>query len=76
MNKIIKTKYVIDGTGGNSIKNGAITIDDGIIESVTIEPSLSDYAEADVIDASDKTALPGLIDGHVHVAWGTEEKPG
>jgi imidazolonepropionase-like amidohydrolase len=76
MKKIIKTKILIDGTGSKPIENAAIIIDKGIIENVTFERSLSGYEEAEMIDASDKTALPGLIDGHVHVAWGTEEKPG
>ena len=76
MKKIIKVKYLIDGTGGKPMENPAIIIEDGRIERIAGKGELESQPGAEVIDASDKTVLPGLIDGHLHIAWGTEAKPG
>ena len=76
MKKIIKVKYLIDGTGDKPIENPIIIIEDDRIECITNEGETGSPPHAEVIDASDKTVLPGLIDGHLHIAWGTEAKPG
>ncbi|RJQ53080.1 MAG: amidohydrolase family protein, partial [Desulfobacteraceae bacterium] len=76
MRKIIKAKYLIDGTGAKPVENPVILIEDGAILRITTESEAASLKDAEVIDASDRTVLPGLIDGHVHTGWGTELKPG
>lgn len=53
---------------GTVIENGAILIRGGMIEAVVAagEPQ---PASDTVIDASGKTILPGLIDGHSHIGY-------
>ena len=74
--KVIKAKWLIDGTGGSPAKNPLIIIKDGRIDSIQTDVGRKTPEDAKVIDASDKTVVPGLIDGHLHLAWGTEAKPG
>jgi imidazolonepropionase-like amidohydrolase len=58
---------ILDGTGGPAIERGFIVIRDGRIDQIGGgDTSLS--AGMTVIDAAGKTAIPGLIDGHVHVS--------
>lgn len=76
MIKIIKAERLIDGTGGAPVENPVIVIKDGRIESIQTDVDWKTPEGAEVIDASDKTVMPGLIDGHLHLAWGTEAKPG
>lgn len=58
---------VIDGAGGPLIPNASILVRNGKIE--TISPgSVAAPAGASVMDLKGKYVMPGLIDGHVHVA--------
>lgn len=58
---------LVDGRLGNpSRANTSITIEDGIISAIGVEPRQSDV----VIDANRLTVIPGLIDGHVHPSFG------
>jgi imidazolonepropionase-like amidohydrolase/ABC-type multidrug transport system permease subunit len=53
---------------GKVIQNGAVLTRSGKIERVfETPPSNTDSLNAEVIDASGKTLLPGLIDMHVHL---------
>ena len=56
---------LIDGTGAEPVHNATILIENSrfsqIGENITIPK------DAKVIDASEKTVLPGLCDGHVHL---------
>ena len=60
----VRAGTLIDGRGGQPVRNAVIVIRDGRIESVgTAVP-----AGARVIDLSRSTVLPGFIDLHVHLA--------
>ena len=51
------------------IKDGATVIEDGVIVSIGDTPhvlSMFNENEYEVIDAKDKTVLPGFIDSHTH----------
>src|SRR5437870_6538245 len=73
---------LIDGTGAAPVPDAAVLINDGRISAVGPRQSVSRPANADVIDVSGLTLLPGLIDGHDHLAshgyafmrrWGLHE---
>lgn len=61
---LVRGAALIDGTGAPPKTNVDILIRDGRIRA--IEPSGSIEARGRVIDAAGLTALPGLIDSHVH----------
>ncbi len=56
---------VIDGTGKAAIENATILVRNGRIEAVG--RSVKVPADAERIDASGKTIIPGLVNGHGHV---------
>ncbi len=57
---------LFDGTGEDLQPNVTIIVEDGEIVSVQ-DGFLSPEAGGELIDLSDKTVLPGLIDLHVHL---------
>lgn len=61
----IRAGSLIDGTGKAPVSNALILIDDGKIVSVT--PGGSPPADAQLIDLSRSTVLPGFIDVHTHI---------
>lgn len=63
--KAIKAGTLIDVTKGVSLKNQIILIDNDTI--VAVGSSLSIPAGAEIIDLSNSTVLPGLIDCHTHI---------
>lgn len=81
--KMLRAGTLIDGTGAPPVRDATVLIDQGRIEAVTTGgPSGSWPADAEVIDGSRLTVLPGLIDCHDHLAfhgyelvrrWGLDE---
>jgi imidazolonepropionase-like amidohydrolase len=65
---VVRAGRLIDPDSGTVLSNQIILIKDGRIQAVG--GSLALPANATVIDLSDKTVLPGLIDCHTHVADG------
>jgi imidazolonepropionase-like amidohydrolase len=66
--KVLKGGCLIDGTGARPVDGATIVIRDDRIAAVTTG-SQSDFpAEAEIIDCSGLTILPGLIDCHDHMA--------
>lgn len=60
---------LIDGTGAAPVPDAAILIDDeGRIVAVGARHTVTEPPGAEVIDVSGLTMLPGLIDGHDHLA--------
>ncbi len=67
MRTLIKGRKLIDGKGG-SIDNGAVLVEDDRIIGAGAQDDFSVADDATtVIDAGDKTVMPGLIDSHIHL---------
>lgn len=68
---VIVNAHIVDGNG-TDITNGAIVIEDGVIVSVTsTEP---DTRNRNVLDAQNRTIVPGFIDAHRHIISGDTER--
>jgi imidazolonepropionase-like amidohydrolase len=63
--KAIKAGILIDVTKGVALKNQIILIDNDTI--VSVGPSIIIPATSEIIDLSNTTVLPGLIDCHTHI---------
>ena len=68
---VVRAGRLIDPDSGTVLSNQVILIKDGRIQAVGRELALP--ANATVIDLSDRTVLPGLIDCHTHVADGQSD---
>lgn len=57
---------------GGVIENGVIVIEDNRIAAVgrASQVSLASYRDANVVDVTGKTIIPGLVDAHAHGAQG------
>jgi len=58
---------IIDGTGAAVIENGVVVVSNGRIRSVGPASDVTLPDDTEVIDASGKTIMPGMINAHGHV---------
>jgi len=65
--KIIKVGKLIDGNGGPVVENGAILIEGERIKAVGPAATVVAPPGAEVIDAPHLTAMPGMMDLHLHI---------
>jgi len=70
---ILKFDRIVDGTG-EALQHREIAVDDGRIVAVGDDLARL-YPKAEVVDLQDLTAVPGLIDVHVHMTYGLREAP-
>src|SRR6202011_1364749 len=80
--KVLREGRLIDGTGAGPVPGITILIRDQRIEAVTTGAGSGWPSDAEIIDVSGMTILPGLIDCHDHLAmhgydlarrWGIDE---
>lgn len=64
---------LIDGTGGRAVENAVVLIQGQWIIAVGTAEAVSIPDDAQIVDASDCTVLPGLINAHVHAAFDEEQ---
>jgi imidazolonepropionase-like amidohydrolase len=65
---VIEAGRLVDGTGAEPIESARMVIEDGRIREVGPASRVKKPAgDADVIDFSGNTLMPGLLDGHVHL---------
>ena len=65
---LVRAGRLIDGLGGPPIERAALLIQDSRIVAVGPERNVSapEGAPVDVLDYSDKTVMPGMVDCHTH----------
>lgn len=68
---IVLKGRVLDGNGGAPIGKGAVVLEDNRIRLVCRQSELPDDPTAEVYELEDGTIMPGLIDAHVHMGWGS-----
>ena len=80
--KVLKGGTLIDGTGAGAMVGATVVVRDQRVEAVTTRAGGDWPSEAEIIDVSGMTILPGLIDCHDHLAmhgydlarrWGIDE---
>jgi len=80
--KVLKGGTLIDGTGVGPLAGATVVVRDQRIEAVTTRAGGDWPSDAEIIDVSGMTILPGLIDCHDHLAmhgydlarrWGIDE---
>ncbi len=65
---LVRGGSVIEGTGKPPIEKGAILIEGQRILAIGRGEEFGEKADVDVLDCSDQTLLPGLIDCHNHLS--------
>jgi imidazolonepropionase-like amidohydrolase len=70
---VIRAVRLIDGTTSGVQRDQAIFVQDGTIARVA--PGNEIPSDADVLDLSSSTVLPGLIDCHVHLVFSASAYP-
>jgi imidazolonepropionase-like amidohydrolase len=70
---IVKGDLLIDGNG-QVMEKPIILIKDGIIEDISSEKKSNLSKKEFEVVASGKTIMPGLIDAHVHLAFGKPDE--
>jgi len=53
----------------NVIENAAVLIENGIIQRIGPTNELSASPDIDILDASNRVALPGFVDSHTHTVF-------
>ena len=68
---IVLKGRVLDGNGGAPLEKGAVVLEDNRIRLVCRQSQLPDDPAAEVYELENGTIMPGLIDAHVHMGWGS-----
>lgn len=66
---VIDNVNIFDGTEADIIENGRIYIKQGLLNAVGKKENVISPSNCRVIDGKGMTALPGLIDTHIHLSW-------
>jgi imidazolonepropionase-like amidohydrolase len=66
--KVLRGGTLIDGTGAGPVAGVAVVVRDQRIEAITTRAGGDWPRDAEIIDVSGMTILPGLIDCHDHLA--------
>ncbi|MEC3911836.1 amidohydrolase family protein [Sphingobium sp. CR2-8] len=71
MRQLIRNVRIFDGTGSDLFP-GAVLIDGDRIAAVLRDDAAIAAVEADsVIDGQGRTLMPGMVDAHTHLTWGS-----
>src|SRR5690242_12358061 len=75
MTVVVRAGTLVDGTGAEPRRQELLLIEAGRIIEVGSEGVLSAPGDAEVLDYSEQTVLPGLIDCHVHLVFSAAADP-
>ncbi len=64
---VVKAARLIDGNGGSPIENPVVLIDGKQIKEVGVQGRVQIPPGSEVLDMSDYTLMPGMIDCHTHL---------
>ncbi len=64
---VLRAAQIVDGTGAEPIKNGAIVVTDDKIIAIGVFGNVKIPNGARVVNLGDATLLPGFIDAHTHI---------
>ncbi len=67
MTLAVKAGVLIDGSGREPIRDAVMLVEGDAIVSVGPADRVAIPEGAEIVDASGKTVMPGLIDSHVHI---------
>jgi imidazolonepropionase-like amidohydrolase len=73
--KYIDCGTLVDGTGKQPISDARILVEDGRVVEVGPAEAVSAPDEAERIDHSGETVIPGLIDAHLHLKGSRSMEP-
>ncbi len=63
---VLKGRRLIDGLGGDVLKNAVVIIEEGRIKAIGTEGKIALPGDAEIIDMADCALMPGLLDIHLH----------
>ena len=66
---VVDNIAIFDGTGSNTYDSGRLSIKDGRILAIGPKETVEIPTGSYIIDGRGMTALPGMIDAHVHLSW-------
>ena len=66
--RILKGGTVLSCVGDEVIENGFVEIENGKIKAIGSASDLGS-TDAEIIDCTDKTIMPGMMNSHAHLAW-------
>lgn len=67
--RILKGGRVLTCVGDEIIENGFVEFENGKIRAVGSVNDLGDTGDAEVVDCTGMTIMPGMINSHAHLAW-------
>lgn len=71
MKTLIKNAQIFDGTGSPLFDGSVLVVDDRIEAVIPAEQSTAELSADRVIDGRGKVLMPGLVDAHEHLTWGS-----
>ena len=71
----IRVGRLLDGTGGPVLEDAALLVIDGTIAAVGPDAAVPAPDDARTLELAGTTALPGLMDAHVHVTMPPTRDP-
>ncbi len=72
---VIKAAQIIDGRGGEPLRNAVVVVSDNKIMAIGSLASITIPAGSRTIDLGDATLMPGFIDLHTHITGRTLGDP-
>lgn len=71
----LRCGLLVDGSGRAAREDVSVVVEQGVVAAVSPWRDLEAHRGRRVVDLSDATVTPGLIDGHAHLCWGSPQSP-